>query len=134
MNIGTKIKILRESNRLSQSELAEKLDISQGQLCKIESGTVEKIDFLLMNKICDIFNVDFQYFLNDTVSQTNQDNNNCNSAISIFGNPVVNNNLPEIVIESIIKNQEQIIKMIDMQNTLLESLPNYKHTDKEQKN
>ena len=43
MSIGTKIKVLRENNRLSQNELAEKLEISQGQLCKIESGLVEKI-------------------------------------------------------------------------------------------
>jgi len=123
MNIGTKIKILRESNKLSQHELAKKLDISQGQLCKIESGMVEKIDFLFMNKICDFFNVDFQYFLSDAFSQTNQENKN--SAISIFGNPVVYNNLSENVIESIIKNQEQITKLIEMQNALLESLHNY---------
>jgi len=109
-------------NRLSQNDLAEKLDISQSQLCKIESGGVEKIDFLLMNKLCELFNVDFQYFLNDSCSQTNQENNN--SAISIFGNPVVYNNLPENVIESIIKNQEQITKLIEMQNILLESLQN----------
>ena len=132
MNIGTKIKTLREYNKLSQSELAEKLDISQGQLCKIESGLVEKIDFFLMNKICTFFNVDFQYFLNDSFSQTNQKNKN--SAISIFGNPVVYNNLPENVIEPIIKNQEQITKLIEMQNVLLESLHNYQQMNKEQNN
>ena len=125
MNIGTKIKILRESNRLSQNELVERLEISQGQLCKIESGTIEKIDFLLMNKVCDFFGVDFQYFLSDNFSQTNKENKN--SAISIFGNPVVYNNLPENVIESLMKNQEQITKLIEMQNILLESLPNYRH-------
>jgi len=99
------------------------LDISQGKLCKIESGTVEKINFILIDKICDFFKVDFQYFLNDTVSQTNQENKN--SAISIYGNPIVYNNLPENVIESIIKNQEQITKLIEMQNILLESLHNF---------
>ena len=129
MNIGTKIKVLRESNKLSQHELAKKLDISQGQLCKIESGMVEKIDFLLMNKICDLFNVDFQYFLNDTLSQTNQKNKN--SAISIFGNPVVYNNLPEDAIESIVKNQEQIAKLIEMQNILLENFPNHQKPNNE---
>ena len=129
MNIGTKIKILRESNRLSQNELAERLDISQGQLCKIESGAVEKIDFLLINKICDLFNVDFHYFLSDAFSQTNQENKN--SAISIFGNPVVYNNLPENVLDFIIKNQEHITKLIEMQNALLESLHNYRNTEEE---
>ena len=73
--------------------------------------------------------MDFQYFLNDAVSQTNRENKN--SAISIFGNPVVYNNLPENVIESIIKNQEQITKLIEVQNILLESLHNYRHTGEE---
>ena len=122
MNLGTKIKILREYNKLSQSELAERLEIYQGQLCKIESGSVEKIDIFLMNKICDFFDVDFKYFLNDNISQTNKDNKN--SAISIFGNPVVYNNLPENIVESIMKNQEQITKLIEMQNMLLKSLHN----------
>ena len=100
MNIGTKIKILRESNRLSQNELSEKLEISQSQLCKIESGVVEKIDIMMMNKICYFFGVDFQYFLKDSFSQTKQEN----------------------VIESIIKNQEQITKLLEAQNTLLDGL------------
>jgi len=121
-NIGTKIKILRESNRLSQNELAEKLEISQSQLCKVESGLAEKIDFLLINKVCDFFDVDFQYFLNDSFSQTNQKIKN--SAVFNFGNPIINNNFSEDVIESIIKNQEQITKLIEMQNTLLNSLHN----------
>jgi transcriptional regulator with XRE-family HTH domain len=123
MNIGTKIKILRESKKLSQNELADQLEISQGWLCKIESGMVEKIDFTLMHKICDFFEVDFQYFLEDSCSQTNQDNKN--SAISIFGNPVVYNNLPENVIETIMKNQEQITQLIERQNRLIEGLKQF---------
>ncbi|MDR2834941.1 MAG: helix-turn-helix domain-containing protein [Bacteroidales bacterium] len=52
MNIGSKIRALKEKHSLSQEEEAIKLDISQSALCKIESGYVEKIDFALINKIC----------------------------------------------------------------------------------
>jgi transcriptional regulator with XRE-family HTH domain len=120
MNIGTKIKNLRDAKNMSQNELANVLDISQGALCKIESGTVEKIDFNLLHKICDFFKVDFQYFLEDSLSQTNQ--NNKNTAISIFGNPVVHNYLSENIIEAIIKNQEQITLLIEVQNRLIDKL------------
>jgi transcriptional regulator with XRE-family HTH domain len=120
MNIGTKIKKLRESKSLSQDDLATELGISQTQLCKIESNRVEKIDFILIYKICEFFNVDFQYFLEDSFSQTNQDNKN--SAISIFGNPVVHNYLPENIVEAIIKNQERITSLIETQNKLIDSL------------
>jgi transcriptional regulator with XRE-family HTH domain len=63
MNIGIKIKTLRENQRLSQTELAFELGISQGTLHNIESGISKKIDFLLMSKVCRFFNKDFEYFL-----------------------------------------------------------------------
>jgi transcriptional regulator with XRE-family HTH domain len=94
--IGLKIRKLRETQPLSQETMAMKLGISQGTLCKIESGYVEKVNFALIEKICDLFNVDLQYFLEDSVSQTNTDNKN--SAISIFGNLTVNNHFPENIL------------------------------------
>jgi transcriptional regulator with XRE-family HTH domain len=120
MNIGTKIKTLRESKVLSQSDLSAKLDISQGALCKIESGLVEKIDFALIHKLCDIFDVDFQYFFDEPIVQTNRENTN--SAISIFGNPTVYNNIPEPIIETIMHNQQQINSLLETQNKLIDQL------------
>ncbi len=46
MDIGTKIKNLREEKHLSQSDLAFELGVSQGTLHNIESGNSRKIDFL----------------------------------------------------------------------------------------
>lgn len=63
MNIGIKAKKLRESNDLSQQELAHRLGISQTTLCNLESGNCKKIDFLLMVKICQEFDIAFDYFL-----------------------------------------------------------------------
>jgi len=63
MDIGIKIKTLREKQRLSQTELAFELGISQGTLHNIETGISKKIDFLLMSKVCRFFHTDFEYFL-----------------------------------------------------------------------
>jgi transcriptional regulator with XRE-family HTH domain len=60
MNIGLKIKRLREANSWSQPELAHRLGISQTTLC---NSKYKKIDFLLMVKVCQEFEISFDYFL-----------------------------------------------------------------------
>jgi transcriptional regulator with XRE-family HTH domain len=65
MNIGVRIKRLREVNSWSQPELAHRLGISQTTLCNIESSKFKKIDFLLMVKVCQEFEVSFDYFLEE---------------------------------------------------------------------
>lgn len=62
MEVGIKIKRLREQHKLSQPELAHKLGIAQTTLSNIESGQTQKIDFVLMDKVCKEFDVDFSYF------------------------------------------------------------------------
>lgn len=69
MEIGTKIKLLRERNKVSQIELAERLGIAQTTLGFIESGETKKVDFSIIDKICKIFDVDFEYFTSN--NQTN---------------------------------------------------------------
>ena len=96
MNIGNKIRKLREDKLMSQNELAMQLGISQTTLHNIESGNPQKIDALIIAKMCNLFDKDFSYFVDDSFSQTNKDNKN--SAISIFGNPIVNNNYPESIL------------------------------------
>lgn len=66
MSIGIKIRRLRETHNWSQSELANRLGIAQTTLCNIESGLAKKIDFLLVNKVCLEFDVDFNYFTGNT--------------------------------------------------------------------
>ena len=41
MKYGNRIKILRETLRMTQKELAERLEISQSYLCSIESGKLQ---------------------------------------------------------------------------------------------
>lgn len=63
MEVGIKIKRLREQHKLSQPELAHKLGIAQTTLSNIENGQTQKIDFALMDKVCQEFGVDFSYFV-----------------------------------------------------------------------
>lgn len=54
--IGTNIKELRKANKLTQSELAEKLSYSNKAISRWESGEVIP-DVSTLNKICDVFNI-----------------------------------------------------------------------------
>lgn len=65
MDIGTKIKRLRENKNISQTVLAGQLGIAQNTLGLIENGDTKKIDFLLMDKICKIFEIDLNYFIDE---------------------------------------------------------------------
>jgi len=65
MNLGYKIKQLREANKMSQLQLATQLDISQSTLHRMETRKSYKIDFLLMSKLCDIFDKNYTYFSKD---------------------------------------------------------------------
>jgi transcriptional regulator with XRE-family HTH domain len=116
--IGFKIKKLREAAQLSQEAMAEELGISQGTLCRIENGTVEKVDFEIMNKVCEFFKIDLQYLLDDSCYQSIHNS----TAMLMFGNHVVNNYFPEDIMKTILTNQNQITLLLESQNKLIERL------------
>jgi transcriptional regulator with XRE-family HTH domain len=98
MAIGTKIRQLRESERMSQQELASQLEISQTKLHNIETGNHQKIDFLLMEKICHFFDKDLSYFTSDNVTNNNIKENTGQVSCENF---TVNNNYPEAILAEI---------------------------------
>jgi hypothetical protein len=85
-----------------------------------DNGTVEKVNFELMNKVCELFKIDLQYLLDDSCSQAIQ--NSMNTAISMFNNHIVNNYFPENIMETIVTNQNQITLLLESQNKLIEKL------------
>jgi transcriptional regulator with XRE-family HTH domain len=97
MNVGYKIKKLRENRKLSQPDLAELLGISQTSLSHIENGVVKKLDFLLMDKICKEFEVDFDYFIED--KQINNVDKNEGGVVGCNNGTI--NNFPENIIEQL---------------------------------
>ena len=104
MTIGTKIGVLRKKHKLSQPDLAFKLDISQTALSEIESGKTKKIDFLLIDKVCRIFDVDFGYFLDDQ----NVYNLKNNTGFALGDHTTINISAPECILENMLKRLEQL--------------------------
>lgn len=96
MDIGTKIKNLREEKHLSQSDLAFELGVSQGTLHNIESGNSRKIDFLLMDKICRFFDKDFEYFLDTNIINNVKKNS---GLVGLNNVDTINNNFPDNFLE-----------------------------------
>ncbi len=75
MEIGTKIRALRLERNLSQEDLATSLDISQTTLHYIETGHSKKVDVLLLDKICKLFDVGFEYFIDEKQVNNVETNN-----------------------------------------------------------
>ena len=123
MSIGNKVRRYRESKGWSQEDLAFRLDVTQGTISNIESDKSIP-NSILLNNIAKTLEVDLNKLLNDTV-QVNISNNQF-SDMSSAGtvnqyNPVFNMQSPEFL-ESIIKNQENISKLIEAQNKLLREI------------
>ena len=63
IDIGFKIKKLREEKNLSQEQLANLLDISQSKISKIENGRLKKIEMKLVLKFCKNIDINLDDFL-----------------------------------------------------------------------
>ena len=109
MNIGAKINNLIKEHNITQEILADYTGVSQTKIHDIVSGKTSKIDFLFMQKICEIFKVDFDYFLDD--NQTYNVKKNLGGAVG--NNATVNNySTPEGILENILKRLELLEKKI----------------------
>lgn len=70
-----KLKDLRKNHNMTQDELASKLSISRQSISKWENG-LSYPTRLMLNKICEVFNVSFDELLNsEEVVQISLDNN-----------------------------------------------------------
>ena len=73
LDIGFKIKKLREEKNLSQEQLANLLEISQSKLSKIENGRLKKIEMKLVLKFCKSIDVSLdEFFENKDTVDANQ--------------------------------------------------------------
>ena len=108
MSVGTKIRRLRLQNKWSQEELAHKLNVAQTSVSNFESNKTIP-DFLVMQKVCEVFEVGFEYFLDD--NQTYNVKKNLGGAVG--NNATVNNyNTPEGILENMLKRLELLEKIL----------------------
>lgn len=61
-SLGNKIKVLRESENMSQEDLAQKIGLSRVAISQIEQGN-RSVDFLELAKIAGVFKLKTDYFL-----------------------------------------------------------------------
>ncbi|KMQ68682.1 hypothetical protein ACM39_05140 [Chryseobacterium sp. FH2] len=122
MSIGTKVKRLREAKGLSQDELALRLDVAQSTISSIESDK-NIPNSLLLSNIAKELEVDINDLLNDSSTNIMSNNEFSDHAVAAVNqyNPIFNIQSPELI-ESILKNQEQIFKLMEVQSKLIENL------------
>jgi transcriptional regulator with XRE-family HTH domain len=73
IDIGFRIKQLREQKNLSQEQLANLLEISQSKLSKIENGRLKKIEMKLVLKFCKNIDIELdEFFENKDTVDANQ--------------------------------------------------------------
>ncbi|MFY1046837.1 helix-turn-helix domain-containing protein [Chryseobacterium sp. GP-SGM7] len=122
MKIGGKVRKYREAKGWSQDDLALRLDVTQGTISNIESDKTIP-NSLLLNKIAKELEVDINELLSELTSNIMSNNEFSDHAVAAVNqyNPVFNMQSPELT-ESILKNQEQIAKLIEAQSKLIESL------------
>ena len=66
IDIGFRIKQLREQKNLSQEQLANLLEISQSKLSKIDNGRLKKIEMKLVLKFCKNIDINLDDFFENT--------------------------------------------------------------------
>ena len=120
--LGTKLRKLRDDKKMSQSQIADMLGISQSAYNKWEADQAKPSSDNLL-KLSEFHNVDMKELLEET---TGIISNNIFKDSSVSHHilnyaQAVNMQSPELR-ESILKNQEQITKFIEYQNKLIENL------------
>ncbi len=110
MSVGTKLRKLRLQNKWSQEELAHKLNVAQTSISNFEANKTIP-DFLVMQKVCEVFEVGFEFFIEKDKEKyvfKNNENNN----IVVGKIEVLNNNMPEGILENMINRIELLEKLI----------------------
>ncbi|AZI39046.1 helix-turn-helix domain-containing protein [Epilithonimonas vandammei] len=116
--LGTKLRKLRDDKKMSQSQIEDMLGISQSAYNKWEADqTKPNIDNLV--KLAELHETDIYDLLGEkSIIQ----NNNDKAIGNIQGSVTINHTFSEELINNILKNQQDISKLIESQNKLIENL------------
>lgn len=120
MSLGNKLKQLRQDRNWSQADVAYKLDISQPAYNKWETDQ-SKPTLAHINKIAEVFEIEIQDLFENEGNILITNNTFENSNIFNPKDSTINMQSPELI-QSILKNQEQISELITVQNKLIEGL------------
>ena len=121
--LGAKLLKLRMDHKLSQTELAEIIGVSQNAYCRWEADKCKpQIESLF--KISQYYQVDMKEFLDDTgaIIFSNTEIKSGNIIGNNPSNNTVNIQLSAEIMENILKTQEQLSKLIDSQFQMIAEL------------
>jgi transcriptional regulator with XRE-family HTH domain len=121
--LGAKLLKLRIDHKLSQTELAEIVGVSQNAYCKWEADK-SKPQIENLFKISQYYQVDMKEFLDDagSIVFTNSEIKGGNIIGNNPSNNTLNIQLPAEIMENILKTQEQLSKLIDSQFQMIAEL------------
>lgn len=128
MSLETKLRKLREQKGWSQMDVAHQLDIFQSAYNKWEAGQT-KPTLQNLKKIAEIFEVDFYELIQEQIPNVDLSNSKFEGN-SYVVNPIVINPMESTIfnfqsqelVDKILDNQNQMAKLMEMQNKLIESL------------
>ena len=117
MSIGSQVRKYRDIKKLTQSMLAENVEVSQSVISSLESDKSIP-NSVMLNNIAKALDVDINNLLvHDNIFQNSYD-----KAIGHIHNHVtIKNHFPENIFEILLSNQEKITNMLETQNKLIES-------------
>ena len=118
MSIGKKVRQYRDIKKMSQSMLAEKVEVSQSIISSLESDKSVP-NSVMLHRIAKALDVD----INDLLVDESIVQNNYDKAIgNIHSQVTINNHFPEKIFDILLSNQEKITHLLEAQNKLIESI------------
>jgi transcriptional regulator with XRE-family HTH domain len=124
--LGTKLLNLRRERKLSQTEIADILGVSQNAYNRCESDKCKPLSENLF-KIYQYYKVDIQELFDDN-EKINLINTDIKGGNNFFGNNIPSVNTLNIhpntglIVEAIQKVQEQITKLLESQSNLIDEM------------
>ena len=108
MTTGTKIRLLREKKGWGQEVLAEKLNVTQPAISKLESDQT-KLSWDHALKLAELFEVDPEYFFDSKVNNYISNNDKVNQ---LYNSDYNDNNIEFIkgLYEAQIKSKDQLLE------------------------
>lgn len=95
MDLREKLQILREETKLNQESFAKKYNIALGTLKKYESKDIENPSLEVLTKYVNIFNVSYDYLLDDNIENRIKDNVNIGEVLHLSDKSIKNlKNIP----------------------------------------
>ncbi|MES2134250.1 MAG: helix-turn-helix transcriptional regulator [Bacteroidota bacterium] len=110
--LASKLYALRRNANLKQSDLAERLCISQQAYSKLETG-VTKFNDHIVDILCGIFNISRKEFLNCETEKNNRDDKLCLSGVEGNGDEKITEDLSLLIKDEIAMIREERKMLIE---------------------